>query len=129
VYEDETSQTHGLPLWLSRANHAGIIWDVREKIDHAQAAIAEYDAAMEKQKNPPRGISRYVVAVDANTGEELALSGLKREELFKTALVESSAETEQTLELIQEGLIDLKPAGGWDPREYGDGLIESASSG
>lgn len=125
VYEEETGQ-HGQPLYLSRSTDPNIVWDIEERIDGAQAALDAYDEQMKKMKSPPKGLNRYPVPRH-HGGLELE-GGLARERIFKES-VNTTVTDELASELLEQGLIEVRPPQGYDPREYGDALVESAQTG
>lgn len=128
AYEDETGP-HGLPLYLSRSQDPGVVFHIEEQIDGAQQALEQYDEQMSKRKSPPRGLSRWVVARDSD-GNEIEISGLRRERFFiENAEVTNAGANDYEQELLEQGLIEKRPPGGYDSKEYGDGLVDSATTG
>lgn len=109
-------------MWQSRSTDPGINFIIEERTDLADATLQEYDEKRSKQKNAPKGVSRFVVPV-STTGEPLPEGGLAREEFFKRAAMEArdvAAEFEDSL-----GVRVPRPQGGYNPADYGDGIVES----
>jgi hypothetical protein len=93
------------------------LFSIETTIDAAQAATDAYDKKNEKKKKKD-GFTRYPVVVDAN-GNRRELGGLDRESYYTGQPLEQPAEDDSPL----AGLIQRKrPEGGYDPREYGDGV-------
>lgn len=126
VYEDETSQTTGQPLWLSRSGDPGLQFVIEEYIDAAQEAIDVYDEEHAKDEKKIKGLQRYVRPMYQGSSDDVPTGGLERERLF--ALMEDSSRARsdpfagvapEVRDLISTGEDEPDT---WDPSLWGDGI-------
>lgn len=110
TYEDEISGHHGLPFWIARIRDPEIRLVVESRVDDADAALEEWDKKNKDKLKP--GTTRWVVAYGGD-GEVLDFGGEIRDQFFRD-LTDDDRET-----------VDERPEDGYDPAEYGDGLVES----
>lgn len=120
------SSSSGLPLWLTRGVDPGVFFTVESRVDRADAALDEWDKKNPHEKRKP-GTTRFVIAVDSQ-GEPLDYGGVMRDAFRMEAEIEE--EFESTLEELGFNPDELdedelpierkRPAGGYDPSEYGD---------
>ncbi|HET8780740.1 MAG TPA: hypothetical protein VFM66_11750 [Agromyces sp.] len=120
VFEDETSKSTGLPVWLARSGDPAITFEVHEGVDLADAAIQEFDKAQKGpkgDKEPPAGSYRYVLPQSLD-GSPVPEGGIERERLLR----EASERQRTGGEPLPGSTIDIprkRPAGGYDISEYG----------
>lgn len=119
IYEDEGSTSHGLPIWMSRSGDPNLGFMVEESDDLADAALQKYDEEQGKKKSPRKGVSRYVVPVMLD-GTPVPQGGLAREHFFGEMNKNTADRIDANAQsLLDDGLIERKPKGGYDPNEYG----------
>lgn len=118
IFEDENSNEHGLPMWLTRSIDPEIMFVVEEREDRAAAALQEWD---EKQPTDPKkrkkGMTRYVVPY-MTEGEPLQYGGVTRQQ-FRQAAIQEEQDRQEGLDLERD-----RPESGYDPTQYGDGLTD-----
>lgn len=114
IHEDEISSNSGHPVWITRALDPEIRLAVEERGDEADRLLAEWDEKNSGKKKKV-GVSRYVVALDAN-GKPLDYGGLTRQR-FQQAAIQEQQETDDELEGIE--IERDRPEGGYDPTQYG----------
>lgn len=120
ILQDETSQTTGLPTWLTRADDGTVEFDVREGLDRADAALAEYDKAAKGpkgDKSPPPGAIRYIVPITVD-GRPVPEGGLERERLLIAAMKSAKSAT-SVLPGSDLQIERKRPTGGYDTSQYG----------
>lgn len=128
VYEDETGP-HGLPIWATQTTDPEVRVEIKDSVDLATKEIQEYDERQSKKKTPPRGMNRWAVIVGTD-GKPITYGGFARERMLqqRQEITEGSAHDDFENDLMEQGLIEQKPAGGWDLSQYGDALVESGPS-
>lgn len=119
IWEDENSAHHGLPMYMTRSGDPNLSFMVEEVDDLGVAALEKYDEERAKQKNPRKGVSRHLVPVMLD-GSPVPDGGIGRD-YFYTEMTKNSVDREGSLaqSLLDEGLIERKPKGGYDPNDYG----------
>lgn len=118
VYEDETSSSSGVPIYIARTGDPNIDIEIEEQLDIADQALAKYDEAQGEKDKPPKGISRFAVPVDVSKeGEDKSVDvgGLAREAFYRERAEEAQRRRAQGAQQSAAG--GRKPR--WDPSEYG----------
>lgn len=117
-HEEEQDQKTGLPIWVTRDD--GLMFNIEEGINYAEAALADFDKAAKGpkgDKEPPAGLFRYV-APTSDDGSPVPEGGIAREEALRRISQQMTAERG----LLPGSTLDIerkKPAGGYDASDYG----------
>lgn len=125
-YESETNP-NGRPAWESLSGDDNLGYMVLERIDESAAELATYDDEQAKKDKPTKGLSRWVQPV-MRDGSSVPEGGLARERWMEM-MAQRASEEQQMIEDIGAvqanlaGLVEDMPAGGYDPSEYGDGIV------
>lgn len=118
--QDETKGETGLPIWLTRSFDTNLEFSVQTVDDGAQRALQMFDKKQADSKTPKYGQARFVVPHMLDDSPLLE-GGLAREAFFR----EYGEYMKQLTDTADGPDIERMPPGGYDPSEYGDGLVES----
>lgn len=92
IFEDEISKSTGLPFWVTRSLDPELILEIEEREDRADTLLADWDKKWQG-KDEKRGISRFVVAMDAE-GKPFEYGGLTRQSFRETAALPDEGDRE-----------------------------------
>lgn len=123
TYFAEHSGNHGHATWLTQTGDPEILADVKDTLDIADAALAEYDEKQANKKNAQKGLSRFVVLVTPE-GDPVPTGGIVREAGLKAQAALLNPElglTDDDDDLARR----RRPAQGYNPADYGDGIVDS----
>lgn len=116
IYEDETSQSTGVPIYISRSSDPNIGWDIETFTDNADRELQTHDAKLAEKKNPPKGMGRIIRPVMMD-GSPVPEGGLAREQFY--TMMETGVPNISQQEAEELGIELHRPPGGYDASEYG----------
>lgn len=125
IYEDEISRDTGRPAWLTRSTDESVFWEVETRTDRATAALEDWDKKNPADKRKP-GTTRtavpYTLHEDGVRLVPMQYGGITRQQFSEAAIQEEQDIARE----IDEDEIDfeidrVKPQGGYNPADYGDG--------
>lgn len=123
-WEDESSNSNGLPTYMTQSGDDQVGFIVKSRPDAADAEIAAFDDEQSKKDESSKGLVRFAVPM-MRDGSSVPEGGLAREEWYRKRAEFESIQDQQYAGLDDElrdliGGLDTGEA--FDPSEYGDGL-------
>lgn len=117
VFEDENGQ-EGLPFWITRNVDPEIRIVVETYPNYGKQALDEWEEKNKDKKKKQHEVP-YLVVVNG-AGEPVEYGGLTRQR-FSEAAIQEAQDRDDEIDVERE-----RPAGGYNPADYGDGLTEPA---
>jgi hypothetical protein len=117
IYQDELSQSNGLPMWLGQSIDGKVGFRIETTQNIADKELAEFDKREGDKKNPTKGLQRYAIPVNLEDPKvAVPMGGLAREAYFEA---KAKLEEQAREDGYDEGMgpTSVRP-GAYDPSEY-----------